>query len=171
MSVLIGGDHMTFAAMGVCIVGVFVVFFVFVRNANRKRPYANELCELYLLNHMMTDGHPLRFMYHGLPRTRAYPRLVWPCVAVFENLLISVSVVICATVFGTKGMLSDNTIDMALGFGHLGGMVVTTTITMLIPTIQNHQSFRKMGKMDFYEVISIEKQIEQKWPGFFGNTK
>lgn len=143
------------------------VYGYLVRNFNHAKPYSDELCELYLLRHMLPDGHPLAFMYKGQPRTMEFPRLLWPCVTTFACAGISLTSALLAIVFTANGILELEGAGQAFLLATIGGTIIAVAILMGIPTIQNHRCFKEMGKMDMAERSRIRANIEKKWPGFY----
>jgi len=142
-------------------------FLFCVRNANRANPYAGSLSFLYLLKHMLPDGHPLEFMYKGLPRNREYPRLLWPCLSTLIGAGVTLASAILTAVLGANGILADKTADMALYFSIMGSAMVADAGLMVVPTVQDFICTKKMDKMDLLQIGQIYAEIEKKWPGFF----
>lgn len=156
---------------GLCGLGTIIVYLSFVRNAIGARGlYSDELCELYLLRHMLPDKHPLSFMFHGLPRNYKYPRLFWPCLITLLNLCITISSFIFTVVFTANNLLFDKKVDVIVFCSHLGA-VFCMAVLMIVPSIQNHYCFKKMMKMGVGEIFEIKKEIEKKWPGFYIQDK
>lgn len=152
------------------VISAFITLFVFaylVRNFNRTKPYSSDLCELYLLRHMLPDGHPLSFMYKGQPRTRDFPRLLWPCITTFACSGITLLSAVLAIVFNMNGILELESASLAFFLATIGSSVAVTLFLMGIPTIQNHLCFKEMEKMKMAEIFTIRASIEKKWPGFF----
>lgn len=162
---------MAWITVGICAFVSLILFLTSVRNANRVKPYSGELCDLYLLKHMLPDGHFLKFMYVGLPRIRRYPRLLFPCISTFANLAVVLSSIICAAVISAQGLLQDQTIATAVLGGHTGAIVFLDFCLMGIPAMQNRQCLKEMMRMDFAQALHIRAQIEQKWPGFFASGR
>lgn len=147
--------------------GTLICFFICVRNANRWNPYSGELCELYLLKHMLRDGHPLGFMYKGLPRNRDYPRLLWPCVSTLAGTVLTLVFVILAAVLGAKGVLATKNADLLFFYLCMGSVFFADLAPLAIEAVQNRLCFRKMMKMSMTQIGRIYAEIEKKWPGFF----
>ena len=143
------------------------VYAYLVRNFNRAKPYSSELCELYLLRHMLPDGHPLSFMYKGLPRTRKTPRLLWPCVATFACAGITLTSTSLAIVFTVKGVLSSEGAEVTFLLLAIGSVVVALAVLMGVPTIQNYSCIKEMRRMGMAEIFQIRADIEKKRPGFY----
>jgi hypothetical protein len=145
----------------------FGFFFVMVRghHFSFRNTYPHELCELYLLRHMMRDGHPLEFMYFGLERNEEHPRLLWPIITFFTALLYCVVGFVCAGIFEYTGLTSNEEVIhyFPLVFG--SGYFVCHCL-MIIPAIQNNMCYKEMLKMSDKEIIQIGLDIEKKWPGF-----
>ena len=116
---------------------------------------------------MLPDGHPLEFMYKGLPRNREYPRLLWPCLSTLIGAGVTLVLAILAAVLGANGILADKTGDMALFFSIMGSAMAADLGLMVVPVVQNFICTRKMDKMDLLQIGQIYAEIEKKWPGFF----
>lgn len=162
---------MVWISVGLCLFGTLIIFLAIVRNANRVRPYSEQFCCFYLLKHMLPDNHPLCFMYRGLPRNIDYPRLLWPCISFFANILITISSVVFAVYFSISGLIEDKTINTIVLLAHIIAQMVFSSFTLAVPAIQNYKCSREMARMDIGQQLQIKKEIEQKWPGFFAETK
>ena len=143
-------------------------FLLCVRYANRVWDYSGEFCDLYLLKHMLPDGHPFVFMYKGLPRNRDYPRLMWPCVTTFVGVAFTLGTAILAAVLTANGALGTQSADGPFFLACIGSICVLILGLMAIPTTQNAICARKMQKTDYSKIYS---EIERKWPGFFDIDK
>lgn len=142
-------------------------FLVLVRYFNRTKSYARELCDLYLLKHMLPDGHPFGFMYKGLPRNRLFPRLFWPCIATFVCTGIVLISAVLATVLSINGILGDKTADTVFVSSSIGATIVAELGLMAIPMVQNRICFKRMFKTDVGLGFNIREEIEKRWPGFY----
>lgn len=149
----------------------FIFFLSIVRYANRWNPYSVEFCDLYLLKHMLPDGHPFGFMYKGLPRNRDYPRLFWPCVATFASTGLVVASAVLAGALGARGLLDDKSADTAFFLATFGSPFGIQLALMAIPAVQNNVCFRREMKGGFGKDFDMHAEIEKKWPGFFGTKK
>lgn len=149
----------------------FGSFLYNVRYANRFNPYSGELCELYLLEHMLPDGHPFEFMYRGLPRTRLFPRLFWPCVATFACAGTTLASAVLAGVLGANGVLESETADTIFVSLSICSTITVDLGLMAIPEIQNKICFKRMFKTTSGLGFNVREEIEKKWPGFYGTGK
>ena len=147
------------------------VFLVSVRNVNRANPFSGSLCDLFLLEHMLPDGHPLEFMYKGLPRIKTFPRLLWPCATTFACTGLALVAAGLAIALGSNGILGNEIADTTFVCSCIGSSLATNFGLMAIPEIQNAICFKRMAKMDMAQVGQIRANIEEKWPGFYGPAK
>ena len=146
-------------------------FFVSVRNFNRVNPYSAGFCDLYLLKHMLPDGHPFEFMYKGLPRNRLFPRLFWPCLGTFACAGLTLIAAILALVLSACGVLGSETADTVFISVSIGSTIATDLGFMAIPTIQNKICYKKMFKMKDGLGFDVRDEIEKRWPGFYKYKK
>ena len=146
-----------------------VSYLASVRYFNRANPFSAEFCDLYLLEHMLPDGHPFEFMYKGLPRNRHFPRLFWPCMATFVCAGLTLVACVLAVVLNACGVLGNETMDTVFVLACIGSTLVANLGLMAIPTIQNRYCFKRMvnGGLGF----NVREEIEKKWPGFYKNEK
>ena len=149
----------------------FIFFFHFVRNRRTIRSFPEELCDLYLLNHMLPDGHPMEFMYKGLPRDRDHPHLLWPCVATFVCAGMTLIMAVLTVTLDANGVLGNEVANTIFLLICVGSTVATMLTFLGISEIQNHISYKKMMNMDFKQVFKIRTDIEKKWPGFYNVEK
>lgn len=148
-----------------CIIGTLSVYFGIVRgNEANIKSFSRSLCPLFLLRHMLPDGHFFSFMYCGLPRNQYHPRLLWPCVATFVGLFITSSSFVWAVIFNVNFPLIDNEINVCVSLSHLAAIIIIPSIFVAIPTIQNNKCFKEIS---LFKMAAIEEEIEQKWPGFY----
>ncbi len=146
-------------------------FLYIVRNINRTNTYSGTLCDLYLLEHMLPDGHPFEFMYKGLPRTRLFPRLFWPCMATFVCLGITLVSAVLAVVLSANGVLGSEAADTIFVLSSIGSAIAAELGCTAIPEIQNKICTRRMFKTDSGLGINVREEIEKKWPGFYKTGK
>lgn len=142
-------------------------FFVSVRNFNRVNPYSAGFCDLYLLKHMLPDGHPFEFMYKGLPRNRLFPRLFWPCLGTFACAGLTLIAAILAIVLSACGILGNEIADTVFISVSFGSTIATDLGFMAITTIQNKICYKKMFKTKDGLGFDVRDEIEKKWPGFY----
>lgn len=142
-------------------------FFVSVRNFNRVNPYSAGFCDLYLLKHMLPDGHPFEFMYKGLPRNRLFPRLFWPCLGTFACAGLTLIAAILAIVLSAYGILGNEIADTVFISVSFGSTIATDLGFMAITTIQNKICYKKMFKTKDGLGFDVRDEIEKKWPGFY----
>lgn len=146
-------------------------FLYLVRNVNRANPYSGTLCDLYLLEHMLPDGHPFEFMYKGLPRTRLFPRLFWPCVTTFVCAGIVLTSTVLAVVLNVYGVLGSKVADTIFVASSIGSTIAAELGLMAIPEIQNKMCYKRTFKTDSGLGFNVRKEIEKKWPGFYKTGK
>lgn len=121
----------------------FISFLASVRYFNMANPYSAEFCDLYLLKHMLPDGHPLEFMYKGLPRNRLFPRLLWPCLGTLACAGLTLIAAILAIVLSAYGILGNEIADTVFISVSIGSTMATDLGFMAIPTIQNKICYKK----------------------------
>lgn len=144
-----------------------ISFLAMVRNANRVNPYSGSLCDLYLLKYMLPDGHPFEFMYKGLPRTRTFPRLFWPCISTLICAGLTLLFTVLSLVLSLNGVLNNKSADTVFVLTCFGSTIFVDLSLSLITEIQNKVCIKKMLKMDTVQIFQIRAEIEKKWPGFF----
>ena len=135
-------------------------------NIHHESPYVG-FCTLFYFKYMLPVGHPLEFMYKGLPRNQSNPRLLWPCLAILFGIGFVVISAILAAVLSIHGILGDKAADTVFLVTSLGAWFGMTTTMTGIPELQNKICEKKMKKMDSKARMAIYTEIEKKWPGFF----
>ena len=155
-------------AVGLSALGSLVFFLGSVRNVNLRHtsPYAG-FCDLYLLEHMLPDGHPLGLMYKGIPRDERYPRLLWPCLSAIFNAVATIIFALLAAVLSANGILGDKAADTLFSLLCIGTIMASFFGSLLVPNVHNKICSKRMAKMKPEERILIHSEIEKKWPGFF----
>ena len=148
-----------------------VIFLHTVRNIYYRFPYSGELCSLYLLEHMLPDGHPFEFMYKGLPRTEFFPRLFWPCMSTFAVMGIALVSAVLAVVLSANGVLGSEPADTIFFCTSIGSAIAVDLGLMAIPAIQNKICFKRMFKTKNGLGFNVREEIEKKWPGFYKTGK
>ena len=148
-----------------------VTFLYTVRNINYSNPYSGELCDLYLLEHMLPDGHPFEFLYKGLPRIKLFPRLFWPCMATFADTGIALVSAVLAVVLSANGVLGNEPADTIFVCTSIGSTMAVESGLMAIPAIQNKICFKRMFKPKNGLGFNVREEIEKKWPGFYKTGK
>ena len=150
------------------------IFFVYVRNVeapyrmfDEKYGFATELCELYLVSHLMKKKNIFTIFYKGLPANKYHPRLLLPVITFIGDLLISIAASINAIYLTIEGLEKDPFIANIFTISYGGAIFLWLSVFMLTVTIQNNICFKKMAKMSLAEIVNLRNQIEKEWPGFF----
>ena len=161
---------MIWVAVGLCFLLAFLFFLGGVRGiaSNRSfRSFQTELCELFLLRHMMKKNHPLAFMYVGLPWNQFHPRLLWPVIGSFGGFAIAVVSMTVAIFLSRYGLDADYAATVIFYMSSIFSTILYHSFCYLVPTIQNNRCYKEMLKMSFGEVLLLRKRIEEQWPGFY----
>lgn len=155
------------------IAGTFILYLVFVRNIPRlcghefNKRFSSELCPNYYLHHMLRDNHPLEFMYKGLERDSRYPRLLMPCLSVFISLGLNISIVIIVIISLINGWIYQNNNETIYTVVFCVSTAVFPSTPLIVMTIQNSICFRQMEKLGLGCFTIVERQVNEKWPGFY----
>lgn len=146
------------------------VFMYDIRYFRTMRPNELKYCELYLLEHMLPDGHPLEFMYKGLPRIRKYPRLFLPCIVVLSGFSLSIVFVVIAVILTANGTFLNKTIEDIFSYICIGSHSILFICYISISELQDKKCFNRMlsGEIKYKDIF---KEIEKKWPGFYNVEK
>ena len=148
-----------------------ISFLYTVRKINYRSPRSLKFCDLYLLEHMLPDGHPFEFMYKGLPRTEFFPRLFWPCMATFADMGIALVSAVLAVVLSANGVLGSEPADTIFFCTSIGSAIAVDLGLQAIPAIQDKICFKRMFKTKNGLGFNIREEIEKKWPGFYKTGK
>ena len=159
---------MVWVAVGLCFLLTLLLYLAGVRNINaHSRSFSGELCELFLLKHMMKKNHPLNFMYFGLPFNRYHPRLLWPVLGTFGGIAVVIISMIVAVFLSIYGLEDEKTIETVFFLSSIFATILYHSMCYCIPTLQNNRCYKVMLKMSFEEVLLLRIKIEEQWPGFF----